>query len=196
MEHSIAKRVVAYMLNNNIIASDYCEVYIYGIELILSFIISTSIIMLIGMALGQLIQTLTFLVVFVGLRRFTGGYHANSYFICKMFTIGTYLIVLLLSNISNIDIPQIAIITILGLLIIIIWGPIENPNKPLTLNEKKRNKIIALLLYPICIFIGFLVSHYSQPLSNVICYTLTSIIALMIISILKKGASKNEEMSC
>lgn len=193
MENKISKQICNYMLHTGIIDGELLDVYIYGMELLISFIFSTVIILCIGFISNTLILTLIYLFIFIGIRRYTGGYHANSYIMCKIITIGTYITVLCLSRYTSIDIIQYFICTLVGIPIIIMWGPIENPNKPLTNYEKKRSRLIALISYIITMFIGLLVYTYYETLGNVICYTLMSIITLMIISKFKKGVTKNEE---
>ncbi len=56
------------------------DVCIYGLELILSFIFSTSIILTVGAISGHILSSIAFLAVFILVRRFTGGFHANTFF--------------------------------------------------------------------------------------------------------------------
>lgn len=187
MEQKLAALMCQYMLKNKIIQPDLFDVYCYGTELLLSFVMSTSIIVILGIVCQRITQTIVFLVLFIFLRRFTGGYHANTYLVCKAFTVGTYIVVISLSEISTVTTAHFFLTALLGTSIIFIWGPIENPNKPLTLLEKKKYKTIALVLYFGCSVIGHFIRVLSASLSSVICYTLISVIALMILSIFKEG---------
>ncbi len=195
MEHKLSKHICNYLLSTKIINEEYIEVYIYGTELLLSFLISTSVILTIGLITNRFINTIVFLTVFTLLRRFTGGFHANTYLMCKLFTIGTYLIVLFVSEKITITFVPFLVLSLIGLIVICLWGPIEHPNKPITDFNKKRFKTISLLLYSILSLIGIGINNIAETLSSVVCYTLASVIALMILSILKKGTSKNEETS-
>ena len=100
MEQKLAALMCQYMLKNKIIQPDLFDVYCYGTELLLSFVMSTSIIVILGIVCQRITQTIVFLVLFIFLRRFTGGYHANTYLVCKAFTVGTYIVVISLSEIS------------------------------------------------------------------------------------------------
>ena len=195
MEHKLSKHICNYLLSTKVINEDYIEVYIYGTELLLSFIISTSIILAIGLITNRFINTIVFLTVFTLLRRFTGGFHANTYLTCKLFTIGTYLAVLLVSEKLTINHISFLMLSLFGLIIICLWGPIEHPNKPITDSSKKRFKTLSIILYSILSLLGIGTIRLSGTLSSVVCYSLTSVIALMILSILKKGTSNNEETS-
>ena len=73
MERKLSLWLVDKLYRKATISNEYREVYIYGLELIFSFIISTSIIMTIGFALRQVIPTVTFLITFIVIRQYTGG---------------------------------------------------------------------------------------------------------------------------
>ena len=124
MEHTIAMKLSNFLLSNKIISEEYFEVYVYGNELLLSFVLSTSIILVIGLLLNRFIQTLLFLLIFILARRYTGGYHSNTYFKCKLATVTTYLSVLTLSEYTSFKRIHIIVLLVVGLAIIISMGPI------------------------------------------------------------------------
>lgn len=71
MENKLAKWICCRLRAKQVIDEEYEEVYVYGLELILSFLISTSIILVIGILFGQIISTLTFLATFILIRQYT-----------------------------------------------------------------------------------------------------------------------------
>lgn len=187
MERKLSLWLVERLYKKATISSEYKEVYIYGLELIFSFIISTSIIITIGIVLRQLISAVTFLITFIIIRQYTGGYHATTYFMCKFYTISCFLVSVLLANIITVPKNAFLVLLFFGTIIICLFGPIENPHKPLTLKEKKKYKTIGLLLYSIWSLIGFQISYTS--ISNTIFFTLCIIIILMIIPIFERRNS-------
>ena len=62
--------------------TDKEEIYIYGLELIISTFFGLSSILLISCLLFCFTSGLVFISVFVPLRLFTGGYHAENYGKC------------------------------------------------------------------------------------------------------------------
>ncbi len=62
------------------------DVYTYGFELIISTIIFFVSIIVISAILSSPISGLVFLITFVPLRLFTGGYHADTYSRCFILT--------------------------------------------------------------------------------------------------------------
>lgn len=192
MENKLAKYISHKFVKMKIIQPEFEEVYVYGLELLLSFLIGTFIILLIGIAANKVIHTIIFLLIFISLRRFTGGHHATSHLRCKLWTIGSYVAVLILSVTCNISSWAYLPLEVLGNIIIFRFGPIENIYKPLTKAIKKKNKTLSLILFTILSLIGSFVYFNSRQLSNTIFYTLVNVIALMLIPILKKGEMTNE----
>lgn len=182
MEHTMAVKLSNFLLSNKIIPEEYYEVYVYGNELLLSFVFSTSIILVIGLLIDRFIQTLLFLLIFILVRRYTGGYHANTYFKCKLATVTTYLSVLALSEYTSIKKIHFLVLLVAGLAIIISMGPIENPNKPISAIQRKRNKITGLGLFSLILVFSGILQNRQSTFSNSIFYSLLSIIILMIIA--------------
>lgn len=198
MEHRIAIILSNFLLTNKFISQEQYEIYVYGNELLLSFLFSTSIILVIGLLLKRFFQTILFLLIFILVRRCTGGYHANTYFKCKLTTVMTYLSVLGLSEYTSIEKIHYKILLAIGLSIIISIGPIENPNKPLSVSQRKRNKLMGAVLFTIILILGEILSDRQSMLGGSTFYSLLSIIILMVIAKIliyfyKKEVTTNEK---
>lgn len=193
MENKVATKICRNFAKQGIIPKEYEEVYAYGLELVLSFIFSTLAILFIGILLNALDIAIIFLTVFIALRRFTGGYHAPTYLRCKLTTIGIYIAVTILCTYLNIPLFAYLPLLMLGLYIILRYGPIENIYKPLTPDKKKRNKYIAICMFLMLSLSGSVIHLLNQKLSNAIYYTLGLVVVLMIIPMLKKGEIVHEE---
>lgn len=193
MENKIARYISNRLVQREVVLPELKEVYEYGLELILSFLTTTFIILVIGAILHRIALTLVFLLIFIALRRFTGGYHAATHLKCKISTISTYSAVIALSLRSNIPVWTYIPLCVIGLFVILRFGPIENVYKPLTDSNKIKNKVLSLVLFTTIILFGLIIHTQFQELSNAVFYTLVSVIALMIIPILKKGGKNNEE---
>ena len=130
------------------------DVYLYGLEVMISSLLSTLLILIIGLALNRFIDTLSFLVVFIGLRSFSGGFHANTYLKCAVVTLSLYFAVILLS--FFIKIPQIALwcLAPVGVAVLAVKAPVRNPNKPLTESEAVRHKIVSIIIFLLIVLAG------------------------------------------
>ena len=60
------------------------EVYIYGIELLISSAVSTVVIFLIGLLTNTFFESVVFLISFSAIRVYTGGYHSMTYLRCNI----------------------------------------------------------------------------------------------------------------
>lgn len=128
------------------------EIYLFGLIQGVIFLLNTFTALCIGMILNMLIEVIIYLVCFIPIRIFAGGYHAKTQFRCYiMSTVTTFVALRLIKflQISN----SIFEIVVLIISIIIIWNlsPIEDDNKPLTKEEYsiykiKVRKLISIIL--------------------------------------------------
>lgn len=196
VEHSLACKFTDYLCKRNIINEDYYDVYVYGSELTLSFIITVALVFIAGCFAGDLPSSIVFLTAFILLRRFTGGYHANTYYKCKVITVFAFLISLFASRIIHTDLWMYVVLFAVGNVIIHFLGPVENPNKPLNENEKKKYRRLSHLMFSIIIVLGLLI-YLSFPVSNdILFFSLLSVLILMIIPNIMKGGTRDENESC
>ena len=193
MEHKLALLVCNRLLKKGVITEELKDVYVYGFDLLFSFLISTTIVLTIGIFSRQFIPTIFFMITFILVRRYTGGYHANTYLKCQICTVSFYVLSLLLSIFLNIPIWSFLILGVVGILVISLFGPIENPHKPLTIEEKKKHKITGLILFSLICIIGSTVKYFYDTWGNIFFYTLSLIIILMIIPLFERRKNKNEE---
>ncbi len=197
MENKIANHLSQKLVTLSIIPSKYKEVYTYGIELILSFMISVMSIIVIGAICNRVIASFIFLLIFIALRRYTGGYHADTHFKCKIWTISIYLIVIIFSEIFiMINILCRMLLYIIGIFIILSYAPIDNPNKSLARQSRKKHKIISLLIYSLLSSLSYTLSFFNESWSKTVYFSLLAVIALMIIAIYKERRHKRNEKTC
>lgn len=190
MEHLLARSFTDYLCKREIIKQEYYDVYVYGTELTLSFLITTFIILAIGIIFGNIIGSIMFLTVFIFLRRFTGGYHANTYLKCKVITVGSFLLSLFAAQIFNIPWWLYLILLIVGNIVIYFLAPIENPNKPLNNSEKHKFKLLSHVFFSAISIIGLLFNIFIPYNTNILWFSILSVIILMNVSKIKKGGSR------
>ena len=193
MEHILSLLICKHLLEKGVITEELKDVYIYGFDLMFSFLISTTIILTIGLLTHQIFPTIFFLLTFILVRRYTGGYHANTYLKCQICTVSFYLITVALSTYLNVPHYSFIILEVIGIFIVLIFGPIENPHKPLSKKEKKKHKITGLILFSLLCAIGAIVKPFSDVFGNTFFYTLSLIIILMIIPLLERRKNYEED---
>lgn len=80
------------LVNNEIVESEDFEIYRYGFETLIYFIVNISVALFIGIIFDRFIHTVIFLSCYCTLRQFTGGYHARNYKECTLTFAVIYLI--------------------------------------------------------------------------------------------------------
>ena len=180
MIYKFAKKLSERLVAQGLIESKKINVCIYGLQLLFSSILSTLSILIIGCVLGKIIETLSFLVVFIVLRGFCGGFHAKTYVVCTVVTLGTFCVVLFVSSIISLPIISYVVLLTLGLLIMINFAPIEHPNKKISEQNKRKHKKTSTILFCAFCLIGALLNCTQPTISTVVYFSLVVVILLML----------------
>lgn len=133
----------------------YCElpvnkraIYVYGAELTLSCLISSCTILLLSLLFGNILSGIIFLILFISLRLFAGGYHAETYRNCFILTncvfVLSYGVSMLIDLLRN-NTLCFAILLISATTIFLLT-PIRNHHHPLTETTYLKNKHISRVL--------------------------------------------------
>ena len=181
MLHKISSSLADRLINAEIVTRESRDVYIYGIEVLLSSLLSTLLILIIGLALNRFVDTLSFLAVFIGLRSFSGGFHANTYLRCAVVTLSVYFAVILLS--FYVKVPQAALLCLapIGVALLAVAAPVRNPNKHLTESEAIRHKIISIIIFALIITVCFLLKGRLATVAGTMFFTAIADLALMFV---------------
>ena len=178
---SISARITAFFIARSIIASDDREIYEYGFELLIADLINFSAILLIGGLAGQLWYSVLYLLIFVGLRSFCGGYHAKTHLRCHICTIGAYLLFMLCNMWLS---PDNAILllgeNLLASVPVVLFAPIPHANKPLTDAVRKKNRRFSIVLYYSLTLLAFVLCLYHRQEGATISLTLWIVSLCMI----------------
>ncbi len=138
--------IALFLYKNNIIDKEKIEVCQYGFEIIVSTIIGFLLVLTSGIILGEIAEAILFYCLFVGVRFFTGGYHANTHFKCKLTLLTCCLFVLISSKYLLTSIILQVVLLIIYLITVFLFSPIEHINAPLTAEEKARNRKMSIIM--------------------------------------------------
>lgn len=126
------------------------EIYAYGTEIAVAYLVNLLAIIIIGAFMNMLLECIVFLIIFVPLRGYTGGYHASNYKICFVFSCLTVAAVLFVNKYAAANTDKFILFLIMAIsgILIYILGPIEDKNKPITENQRihYRSKIKFFLI--------------------------------------------------
>lgn len=173
----ISSYIVGKMILNNMIDKNEKELFIYGIELIISNISSISIVLLLGILFHKLIEAIILLILLWILRYYAGGYHAKTMLRCSCITILAFLSFVIYLNIFS----SSSNLLMWFFTILIYIFKIPN-NLDIQINKRIYFKIINLILLVIGIMTSITLEQYNfTNLYTVITYSyfLTSIANLI-----------------
>ena len=131
------------------------DIYSYGMFMFLSFSIFLLLTVFIGTFLNCLIESLVFYFSFQSLRKYCGGYHADTSVKCEIIT--TIICILSVLSIKAVKLWEVVnpffTIAILFSVIIFILTPVDTYENPLSNQEKKSfgkiGRIILLVMLSI-----------------------------------------------
>lgn len=198
MFKSYASKVTSFLINNREIDEDDYEVYRYGFEVLIAFIVNIVIVLSIGLLFNKIFYSIVFLMCYCPIRQFVGGYHANSYTKCLLIFISIFILTLTI----NIDINTgfniyeilIFITSTLSYIGIFMLAPLEHRNNPLTLADVKKyrkiSKILAGMVYILTLI--FIRIETLKELSAYTCSSLFWINTMLCLGILKSSFSKGD----
>lgn len=175
------------LVKNDIIKNDDFEIYRYGFEILIYFLLNIFIAFFIGIIFDKFIHTIIFLSCYCTLRQFTGGYHAKNYIECALsFAIIYLLTIFMANNINPYNHKFLLILSmIISTLIIYKLAPLEHRNKPLTENEKHIYKVRSITIVSVISAI-FLLSITFNIFVNYFLYSLFAVMWISILLVLGK----------
>lgn len=118
----------------------------FGLELILSYLFGTSILIIISILCQQPIAWLLFILGFAPLRTTAGGFHAKSHLSCFIISACLFIVSLassfLISWIRGIPLT----IALIALILVFYWSPVEANNKKLNDDQFTKNRRKSLII--------------------------------------------------
>ena len=193
MIHFVSYHIAAFLQGKNIIAKEDEEVYTYGIEVLVSSLIGILLILGIGFLLGRRWEALVFLLFFVPIRFFCGGYHAGRYLTCNLSFIAAFLLALLFQFLLGgpYGLPCLGPTLLFIFCSFSLYAPVDRAHKPLNKEEKARNRKISLLLVVIEICAVIILAFFLPELAIMAALTLLEVAILVIIGDMKRKKEVN-----
>ena len=194
MLSKVATKLTNRLLLSGVISAEEEEIYIYGFELLLSFLFSTAVILAIGIAVQAVLPTIAFLAVFIVLRSYTGGFHARTYAVCSLVTFSVYGVVMLLSHFLTVGYIEYLVMGVIGVALLIIFAPVKHPNKELTAQDIKRNKIISVVVFILFLSAGVMLCLANMYIESAsIYFALIADLLLLFVKNRRKETESNED---
>jgi accessory gene regulator B len=182
------------LVTNKVIKAEDQELYSFGLQQGLLIILNLLTTVFIGIIFGMILESVLFLVSYIPLRSFAGGYHAKTPLKCYFLSLILLIIVLLAVKYIIWTNYIIIGVSLISGLIIFFLAPVEDINKPLDIIEvkvfKKRTK--QLLSIELIIIILFLVIR-QNIISTCISVSLFTLSIMLIMGLVKNKIKKRYE---
>ncbi len=124
------EKYVDSLVKQEIVEADKKDLYIYGLQYGLLMVVNIITVMIIGAILKMTWQSIFFMVTYIPIRSYAGGYHSKTQLRCYLFSIVIMTVALL--GIKHLIWTGFIylIITLVAGTVIFILAPVENRNKP------------------------------------------------------------------
>lgn len=162
MIKKLAERVVDWQLKKNYLKEGERGLYEYAYEILINQMINILISILIAILLRAPMPVFVFLLSYIPLRSYCGGYHARTNEVCTI--VSAILVCMVCLVFKALPSPVRAAIQPLSMalsgFLILRYAPVEDSNKPLsdaeTTRYRTRGQLIWLVEACICMLLFFL----------------------------------------
>lgn len=162
------------------------EVYRYGVQQGLNLTLNILTTIIIGVLCGMVYPSILFLVCYMPLRSFCGGYHAKTHLRCYIYSVVMITSILLVAKYTAFNIVLYEVLVLISLIIILLLAPVEDENKKLDSVEKRvfRKRAYIISFLEVLLYHIFLLTHLTYCYI-ILCVALFSLSILMIIGSIK-----------
>lgn len=151
MYDKIVQRGVDFIYKYADIAQQDREVYQYGIELVLMYLINAGTLLLISLPVGHFFDTLALLTGFALIQSFGGGYHAKTHLKCFLWMLAGWVVSMLILPFYSKLFAVEYISILVGLFFIFEFAPVQHKNFPI---GKERRKLLRTKVRVISVIIA------------------------------------------
>lgn len=177
-----AQRMTDKMILQDIIPEEDRELYEYGMVQGVILIINWITAILIGALFGMLWQPVVFLLLFMPVRIYAGGFHAGTQIKCYIFTSILQFGVMAAIKYISFYLWLHLILILLTAFCMFFIAPVEAENKPMTEEEHKkygniarRNWLLEVALFIVC----YLLQWETMCRCITISFTLVSLLLIL-----------------
>ena len=155
MFQTTAQKITDRLCSQDIIEDADKELYVYGFNMLLTVSLNIISTIIIGLLFGMVFESIAFLVAYIPLRSYAGGYHARTPLRCYIISLLLIVLILLTLRLIRESVLALFVLSTIGTIICVTISPVEDVNKPLDEAEIKvyRKKAMIILAAEIIILI-------------------------------------------
>lgn len=182
------KRIVDILIRKQsescIIKEAEDEIYRYGYILLFEVALNLVIALVIGIVFSKIKDVFFFLLMYIPLRSYCGGWHADKIWKCTI--ISNVILILQVCVVDNISvifsIKYMWIIFLINMFIVFLWSPLETKMKRITQEEKiilKRKIKIILIIHIFIMIVLTIKSSNKMMFSMMYVYIIQNMMLIM-----------------
>ncbi len=158
MYKTIARYITGAFIKCGVASAEKENVYAYGFEILISSLVYTMIFVLTAVATKTALESFVFWAGFFIIRKIAGGYHAKTYTACHiLFMMNHLAFIAIVKFVPVYAIPVLFESAMLAsAILLLVFAPVDDPNKTFTVNEKKRFRMLSVIYSVITIFVVLL----------------------------------------
>lgn len=147
MSEYLSEKIVDKMINNDVIDVQQRDEYLYTVQLLIEKCIVYVIVGFFAVLVGKIIETLLFLLVFLTIRKYSGGYHCKTEIGCVISSLILVVVVILIEG-PFLQVHRIAanVFFALSVCIMLVIGPVNHPNMNWSEYEYDRSKRVTAIM--------------------------------------------------
>ncbi len=153
MISKLAQKSALMLVKKGSIEQEEKELYEYGLFILISHLFFFLLTVVFGVILSCIIESIIFYIAFQSIRRYAGGYHAATELRCDIMSglsIFLSLAVIRVSSVFNTE-KALFVLSIFSSVAIIIFCPLDTPEKPLSKKEFHYFRKISLIILALII---------------------------------------------
>ena len=195
MIHSLSENIADFLLSKDCFEKENLDIYVYGTELILSTALGIIIVSILSIVFNCIAQGLLFYLTFYTIRKYSGGLHCNTHLKCNLTYLSVFILSVLIDSVVKNSVYRIFILitfVVFSLITIILFAPIENINKPIKYEDRKKFKIISIIIYLSHILLFVLLNYFFEIKADIIIITDLFVAFLIIVTLFLKNERRNK----
>lgn len=143
--NNMSGKIADWLIRQKVISTDERELYAYAVHCLLSLLYPIVFSVIIGAFFGMSMEAVAMIISFIAVRKFSGGYHADSFYKCLIISSIVIVTMLQISKYINNNM-FFNVIYITSSILLMIFSPIDSANKRLDNDDKRFCKKITILI--------------------------------------------------
>lgn len=140
-------RITDKLEHNGTISKSDRALYEYGLRQMFTTLLNILTTLLIGLAMKMVILAIFYILSYIPLRVYAGGYHASTPQRCWIFSaIMLFAVLWILRNLSEEGFCILIVLSLISCVMILILSPVEDLHKPLDETEHRVYRIRAIVI--------------------------------------------------